>query len=115
MNDSMDSVLTDDDGIELNKQLSKLWGKAEINIYSTHKWPSNSPVVLCKIPLKDRIQEVDLDKDILPSIKILGVVWMSEEDVFTFKSEQSIEFTKPQFLKMIATIFNQLGFYLHLQ
>ena len=30
---------------------------------------SNSPVVLSKIPLKDRIQEVDLDKDILPSIE----------------------------------------------
>ena len=40
----MDSVITDDDGIdELYKQLSELWGKA--NMY-THKWLSNSPVVL---------------------------------------------------------------------
>ena len=43
MDDSMDSVITDDDDIELYKQLSELWGKA--NMY-THKCLSNSPVVL---------------------------------------------------------------------
>ena len=36
--------------------------------------------------LKDRIQEVDLNKEVLPSVKTLGVVWMAGEDVFTFKS-----------------------------
>ena len=58
----MDSVMNDDDGIDLYKQLSELWGKADM---FTHKWFSNSPVVLNKIPLKDRIQQVDLDKDVL--------------------------------------------------
>jgi len=29
MDDSMDSVLIDGNGIELHKQLSKLWGKAD--------------------------------------------------------------------------------------
>jgi len=62
MDDSMDSVMNDDDGIDLYKQLSELWGKADM---FTHKWLSNSPVVLNKIPLKDRIQQVDLDKDVL--------------------------------------------------
>ena len=46
----MDSVMNDDEGIELYKQLSELWGKADM---FTHKWISNSPVVLDKIPLKD--------------------------------------------------------------
>ena len=73
----MDSVLIDDDGIGLYKQLSKLCGKADMYI---HKWLSNSPL---EILPKDKMQ-VDLDKDILPPIKTLGVVWMSEEDVFTF-------------------------------
>ena len=50
MDDSMDSVLTDELGVDLYEQLSKLWGKAGMH---THKWLSNSPVVLRKIPLQD--------------------------------------------------------------
>ena len=65
MDDNMDSVMNDDDGIELYEQLSELWEKAEM---FTHKWLSNSPAVLNKIPVKDRIQEVDLDKGVLPSV-----------------------------------------------
>ena len=107
----MDSVMNDDDGIDLYKQLSELWGKADM---FTHKWLSNSPVVLKKIPLKDRIQEVDLDKDVLPAIKTLGVVWMAGEDAFMFKTrlvDHKDIFTKRGiFLKRIATIFDPLGF-----
>ena len=110
MDDSMDSVLNDEQGIELYKQLSELWGKADM---FTHKWLSNSPAVLNEIPLKDRVQEINLDKDVLPSVKTLGVVWIAERDVFTFKSqfiEQKVEFTKREFLKRVATLFDPLGF-----
>ena len=103
-------VMNDNDGIELYKQLSELWGKADM---FTHKWLSNSPVVLNKIPLKDRVQEIDIDKDILPSVKTLGVVWMAREDTFTFKTKfvkQKDKFTKRECLKRTATIFDPLGF-----
>ena len=110
MDDSMDSVMNDDDGIELYEQLSELWGKADM---FTHKWLSNSPAVLNKILVKDRIQEVVLDKRVSPSVKTLGVVWMAGEDVFMFKTrflEQKDKFTKQEFLKRIATIFDPLRF-----
>jgi len=61
MDDSMDSVLTEEQGIDLYEQLSEMWKKAGMH---THKWLSNSPVVLSKIPLQDRMYEIDLNKDI---------------------------------------------------
>ena len=108
--DSMDSVMSDDDGIELYEQLSESWEKADM---FTHKWLSNSTAVLNKIPVKDGIQEVDLDKGVLRSVKTLGVVWIAGEDDFMFKTsflEQKDKFTKQEFLKRIATIFDPLGF-----
>ena len=40
MDDSMDSVLDDSQGIELYKQLDELWNKVGMQ---AHKWLSNSP------------------------------------------------------------------------
>ena len=47
MDDSMDSVKDETEGIELYKQLSELWKKADMQ---THKWLSNSLKVLKNIP-----------------------------------------------------------------
>ena len=49
----------------------------------THKWLSNSPVVLSKIPLQDRVNKMNLDEESLPPVKTLGVLWIAAEDVFT--------------------------------
>ena len=43
----MDSVLTDEQGINFYKQLSELWGKAGMH---THESLSNSSGLLSKIP-----------------------------------------------------------------
>ena len=109
MDDSMDSVLTDEQGVDLYEQLSELWSKAGMH---THKWLSNSPVVLSKIPLQDRVNKMNLDEENLPSVKTLGVMWIAAEDVFTFESQVNGEFelTKRNFLKKIAALFDPLGF-----
>ena len=52
----------------------------------THKWLSNSEAVLNQIPPSDRMYEVNLDSDPLPSAKTLGIMWLASEDVFTFVS-----------------------------
>ena len=109
MDDSMDSVEDDNQGIQLYQQLSKLWEEAGMR---THKWLSNSEVVLSHIPLSDRVYEVDLDSDPLPSVKTLGIMWRALEDVFTFVSnfaDQECEWTKRIFLSKIATLFDPLG------
>ena len=98
MDDSMDSVLTD----ESYEQLSELWSKAGMH---THKWLSNSPIVLSKIPLQDRVNKMNLDEESLPSVKTLGVTWIAAEDVFTFESQVS-----GHFLKKIAALFDPLEF-----
>ena len=109
MDDSMDSVLTDELGVDLYKQLSELWSKAGMH---THKWLSNSPVVLSKIPLQDRVNKINLNEVNLPSVSTLGVMWIATEDVFTFDSQvnEAFELTKRNFLKKMATLFDPLGF-----
>ena len=55
-----------------------------------HKWLSNSQAVLRRIPPADRACQLELNEDDSLAIKTLGIIWLAEEDVFTFKFE-SIE------------------------
>ena len=51
--------------------------------------------------------------DELPTTKTLGVFWMAEQDVLTFKDDNSDLdriVTKRGFLKRLAAVFNPLGF-----
>ena len=76
------------------------------------KWLSNSSKVVAQIPVHDRKAEVDLDYNELPCAKTLGVWWLAQEDVFTFKEnvpDGNTVFTKRNFLKKIATLFDPLG------
>ena len=53
-----------------------------------------------------------LDHNELPCAKTLGVWWLAQEDVFTFKENVlngNTVFTKSNFLKKIATLFDPLG------
>ena len=84
MDDSMDSVLDEEQGRELHRQLSHLLSKAGMH---ARKWLSNCSEVLREIPLSDRKAEVDLDREYLPCAKTLGVWWFANQDVFTFKKK----------------------------
>ena len=110
MDDSMDSVDDDEQGTKLFEELSWLWGKAGMH---ARKWLSNSETVLQNIPIEDRANTVDLSKEVLPTVKTLGVMWIAKDDMFTFKGEapdETYQFTKRNFLKKIATLFDPLGF-----
>lgn len=110
MDDSMDSVMSETEAIDLYKQLSELWNKAGMH---AHKWLSNSEVVLQVIPSQDRACQLELTEDNSLAVKTLGVMWLAKEDVFTFKSksiEKEFKPTKRNFLKKIATLFDPLGF-----
>ena len=109
MDDSMDSVETEDQGMTLYTELSTLLTKAGMH---ARKWLSNSSKVLKGIPPQDRKSEVDLDNDQLPSTKTLGVWWLADQDIFTFKEnkpDDDMIYTKRNFLKKIATLFDPLG------
>ncbi|XP_065941558.1 uncharacterized protein [Magallana gigas] len=110
MDDSMDSVSTEEDGVKLYRQLSALWEKA--GMYA-RKWLSNSVGVLQHIPPEDVVPEVDLHDNSLPSVKTLGVLWKAKDDIFTFKAsppEDDFTYTKRNFLRKIAMLFDPLGF-----
>jgi len=81
MDDSMDSVVTENEGISLYKQLSELWEKAGMH---AHKWLSNSQVVLEVVPPQERAFQLELDLNKSLAVRTLGVIWDAKEDVFTF-------------------------------
>ena len=110
MDDSMDSVLEEKQGIDLYRQLSCILTNAGVH---ARKWLSNSPKVLSEIPVQDRKSEVDLHRDQLPCTKTLGEWWLAEEDIFTFMEhapDNNILYTKRNFLKKLATLFDPIGF-----
>ena len=110
MDDSMDSVMTEEKGIELYNQLNQVWEKAGMH---ARKWLSNSEKVLQGVPVEDRASEVDLESGHLPATKTLGLIWVAKEDEFTFKVSQipdNFVCTKRNFLKKIASLFDPLGF-----
>ena len=106
MDDSLDSVPDDDQGVTLYRQLSELWAGAGM---LARKWLSNSAKVLKEILIQDRASEVEIDKDPLPTVT-LGVTWLPEEDVFTFKANPPESGFERDFLKKIATLFDPIGF-----
>ena len=111
MDDSMDSVLSEQDGVKLHEQLSELLKRADMY---TRKWLSNSENVLNKIPMDDRATEIEIEGTDLHGAKTLGILWLAREDVFTFQFKpfsDSFTYTKRNVLKKIASLFDPLGFY----
>jgi len=109
MDDSLDSVMNDVDGVELYKQLAALWKKAGMH---ARKWISNSSSVMSEIPPGDRATGMDIKDGGLSTTKTLGVAWSAAADVFTFKvipAKADFCFTKRNVLKKVATIFDPLG------
>ncbi|XP_022796861.1 uncharacterized protein LOC111335254 [Stylophora pistillata] len=110
MDDSIDSVENDDEGVELYRQLKELWGVAGMQ---AKKWISNSPKVIEAIPSEQRATEIMINSGQDLITKTLGISWKSTEDVFTVTtSPVSPEFqrTKRNVLRKVATIFDPLGF-----
>ena len=109
MDDSMDSVDTVKEGVELYQKLLEVWKGAGM---SARKWLSNSAEVLTYIPAADRATQIDLSIDELPAVKTLGVLWSAESDQFSFNFSllPDIKLTKRVVLKKVATIYDPLGF-----
>ena len=94
MDYSMDSVADKSQALELCSQLDKLWSRAEMR---PRKWLSNSSKLLEKIPVEGRTSKLHLDSSGVPMVKTLGVAWLPDEDVFTFKTnppEEGLGLTK---------------------
>jgi len=110
MDDLMPSVDSIKKAIETRRQLTEMGNKAGFHL---RKWVSNLTEVLADVPADDRASEVDLEKNLLPVTKTLGVSWTAREDQFLFRyspPSKDFEFTKRNVLKKTATLFDPLGF-----
>ena len=70
MDDSIDSVENDDEGMELYRQLKALWGIAGMQ---ARKWISNSPKVIEAIPKEERATEIVINSGQDPITEIIGI------------------------------------------
>ena len=110
MDDSLDSVETVEDGIQLYQQLDSLW---RIAGRQARKWISNAPEVISVTPKAERATELQISEGQEPVVKTLGVSWNSLEDTFTIttaKASAELHLTKWNVLRKIATTFDPLGF-----
>ena len=110
MDDSIDSVESEEEGIELYRQLDALWNLAGMQ---ARKWISNSPKVVSATPEEDRATQLSLNDSKDPVVKTLGLSWESKEDVLSVSAADGPPdtlMTKRNVLKKIAAVFDPLGF-----
>ena len=109
MDASLASFKTESEAKEAHNQLVKLWSSCRMK---ARKWISNSTKVPSTIPQEDRAKELELS-DEQPTTKIWGVFWMAQQDVLTFKDDNSDLdriVTKRGFVKRLAAVFDHFGF-----
>ena len=110
MDDSIDSVETDEIGVKLYRQLSSLWNHAGMQ---ARKWVSNSEAVMEAIPEEDQAVQLTITDDKYPVVKTLGVAWDSKEDILTLPASRvssDLPLTKRNVLRTVAAVFDPLGF-----
>lgn len=110
MDDSMDLVFIEEDGVKFYRQLFVLWEKVGMYV---RKWLLNLVGVLQYILLEDVVFEVDLYDNSLLFVKIFGVLWKVKDDIFIFKVsllEDDFIYIKWNFLWKIVMLFDFLGF-----
>lgn len=110
MDDLMPSVEMVETAKEMRQQLTELGDKVGFHI---RKWISQKPEVIIDIPEADRATKVDLQKKEFPVTKTLGVVWIVQEDKFSFSfvpPPDELVLTKRNVLKKTASIYDPFGF-----
>lgn len=97
--------------MKLVKDVKEMCKKGEFDL---HKFVSNSKEVIHSIPVKDRaedIKKLDLDQDILPIERALGIQWCIENDSFNFRITLKDKLcTRRGILSTVSSIFDPLGF-----
>ncbi|XP_055622863.1 uncharacterized protein LOC129766365 [Toxorhynchites rutilus septentrionalis] len=108
----MDDIITGTDevvsAIELRIQLDNMMNSGGFHL---RKWASNHPMVLEGIA-EDSLAIRDVEPD--PSVKTLGLTWMTNTDTFRFQFnipilDTSTGLSKRKILSVIATLFDPLG------
>ena len=104
----MKSISNVQKAVGLQRDLTELLGLAGMRI---RKWCSNEPDVLRDIPMEDRAGNIHLEDGNMLTIKILGVLRKSKEDVFTFQlvaPPYDDNLAKRKVISLMSKIFDPL-------
>lgn len=81
--------------------------------FNLTKWISNDREVLESIPVEARakgVKDLDLDNDVLPAERALGVSWFVETDTFGFKVNiKEKPCTRRGILSVVSSVYDPLG------
>ncbi|KAL4008773.1 hypothetical protein ACER0C_002625 [Sarotherodon galilaeus] len=110
VDDCLKSVGSEDEAVLLFHNLK---AACQTGGFRLTKWISNSRVVLASIPDTERAKEVkdlDLDQDVLPIERALGVQWCVQSDSFKFRiAIQEKQPTRRNILSTASSIYDPLG------
>ena len=111
VDDCLKSVATEADAIRLIDQLKSMLSLGGFNL---RKWISNSREILQEIPATEKAKTVtslDLDRELLPTERALGVLWDIENDVFTFDVHVTNKpLTRRGLLSTVSSVYDPLGY-----
>ena len=108
MDDTLDSVATEEEARTLKKQLQIIWKTAGMDV---KKWASSSVKIMEETPEEDRAKGILIDDERQLAVKTLGVRWNATPDDFTFEVKPFDQpfITKRNLLSWLARIFDPLG------
>ena len=82
--------------------------------FRLHKFTSNSKEVVESTPIESRakdIKELDLNRDLLPPKRVLGIEWNIENDTFKFRvTLKDKALMRHGILSTVSSIYDPLGF-----
>lgn len=111
VDDGLKSVPTVQEAIELIKNSTEMCMRGGFRL---HKFTSNSKEVVESTPIESRakeIKELDLNRDLLPPERVLGVEWNIVNDAFKFRiSLKDKPLTRRGILSTVSSIYDPLGF-----
>lgn len=110
VDDGLVSLPTDTEAISLLQRTQTSLAESNLRL---HKIVSNSPAVMKAFPPEDRaegVKDLDLDGDITPIQRSLGLCWEIADDTFTFNiSADDKPFTRRGVLSTVNSVFDPLG------
>ena len=110
VDDCLKSVKSTEVAVELRKDLCALLSRGGFRLT---KWLFNRKEVLETIPTSARapsVFDLDLNSNVLPTERTLGVQWNMNSDMFTFKmSPKDKPFTRRGILSVTSSVYDPLG------
>lgn len=111
VDDCRKSVASEEEAAIMVRQLTTLCQKGG---FTLKKWVSNSRHVLQAVPAEHRatgLKDLDMDRDELPSERVLGLQWCVEEDTFKFQTTvHERPCTRRGILSVSSSVYDPLGF-----